>query len=252
MKKKAKKNQIIITALALMVAVAGYISYTGGQLGIGGKDAKETGAEEKTVAEGADLAANGTEENGQLTGEVAANGEDTNVAFDISEEDIFTDTEDPSLETGADAAAGEQVAQENAQAESGEENQIAGEAVLTSSQPDVIDYASEVKLEREQIRAKNKETLLELINNTNLSEEQKQQAVDTMVAMTSIAEREAATESLLEAKGFQNVVVSITDDTCDVVVNLAGISDAERAQIEDIVKRKAGVSAENIVITPYE
>ena len=28
MKKKLKKNQIIITALALMIAVAGYVSYT--------------------------------------------------------------------------------------------------------------------------------------------------------------------------------------------------------------------------------
>lgn len=252
MKKKAKKNQIIITALALMVAVAGYISYTGGQLGIGSKDAQETGAQEETNTDGVDLAADSTAENGLAAGEDAANTEGTNVTFDISEEDIFTDTEDESLETGAGETLEEQVLQENAQAGGEEENQIAGEAVLTSSQPDVIDYASEVKLQREQIRAKNKETLLELINNTNLSEEQKQQAVDTMVAMTSIAEREAATESLLEAKGFQNVVVSITDDTCDVVVNLAGISDAQRAQIEDIVKRKAGVSAENIVITPYE
>jgi stage III sporulation protein AH len=48
------------------------------------------------------------------------------------------------------------------------------------------------------------------------------------------------------------VVVSITDDSCDVVVNLEGITDAQRAQVEDIVKRKAGVSAENIVITPYQ
>lgn len=36
----------------------------------------------------------------------------------------------------------------------------------------------------------------------------------------------------------------------DVVVNQSNLSDAERAQIEDIVKRKTEVSAEKIVITP--
>lgn len=47
-----------------------------------------------------------------------------------------------------------------------------------------------------------------------------------------------------------DVVVNIEDDTADVVVGSADLGDAERAQIEDIMKRKTGVSAENIVITP--
>ena len=55
---------------------------------------------------------------------------------------------------------------------------------------------------------------------------------------------------LLEAKGFTDVVVSITDDAADVVLNMGDVTDAKRAQIEDIVKRKTKVSAEHIVITP--
>ena len=46
------------------------------------------------------------------------------------------------------------------------------------------------------------------------------------------------------------MVVSLTDGKADVVVNMADVDDAGRAQIEDIVKRKTGVTAENIVITP--
>ena len=71
-----------------------------------------------------------------------------------------------------------------------------------------------------------------------------------MNAMTDIAEREAAAELLLEAKGFTDSVVSITEGTADVVINMTEISDAQRAQIEDIVKRKTEISGENIVITP--
>ncbi|WP_099467400.1 SpoIIIAH-like family protein [Konateibacter massiliensis] len=124
-----------------------------------------------------------------------------------------------------------------------------GEAVLTSATTNV-GFIAEAKLSREQVRAKNKEALLEIINNTAIADEQKQAAIDAMIKMTDIAEREAAAETLLESKGFEDVVVSITDDTADVVVNMSEVTDAKRAQIEDVMKRKTGVSAENIVITP--
>ena len=84
----------------------------------------------------------------------------------------------------------------------------------------------------------------------NITEEQKQDAINAMIAMTDIAEREVAAEMLLEAKGFTDVVVSITDNYADVVLNMGEVTDAKRAQIEDIVKRKTNVEAQNIVITP--
>lgn len=45
-------------------------------------------------------------------------------------------------------------------------------------------------------------------------------------------------------------MVSLTSDGADVVVSAAELSEANRAQIEDIVTRKTGVAAENIVINP--
>lgn len=225
MKKIVRKNQIIITALALMIAVAGYVSYT------------QTNASDSAVETAAD--------------EVA----DT---YEISDEDavaeIFTDTEDNSQTASADDA--QTASGESADAQDGEtaddaaaEEQNAGETVLTSADA-ATDYAAEVKLSREQVRSKNKETLLEIVNNTSLSDAQKQDAVDAMIALTDVAERENAAELLLEAKGFTDVVVSITDETADVVLNMGDVTDAKRAQVEDIVKRKTGIAGENIVITP--
>ena len=83
----------------------------------------------------------------------------------------------------------------------------------------------------------------------NISEEQKQEAIDGMIALTDIAEKETAAEILLEAKGFDDVVVSIADGMVDVVVNTSELTEAQRAQIEDIIVRKTGISAENIVIS---
>ena len=71
-----------------------------------------------------------------------------------------------------------------------------------------------------------------------------------MVEMTQRAEQEVAIETLLASKGFQDAVVSLTEDSADVVVDVADLSDAKRAQIEDIVTRKAEVNAANVVITP--
>lgn len=47
-------------------------------------------------------------------------------------------------------------------------------------------------------------------------------------------------------------MVNLTGETADVVVPEADLEDAKRAQIEDIIKRKTGIAAENIVITPLD
>ncbi len=124
-----------------------------------------------------------------------------------------------------------------------------GDAVLTIG-TNSLAMITEIKLNREQVRAANKETLMNIIDNANITDEQKQNAISELLESTTISEKEAAAEMLLAAKGFSDVVVSITEDTVDVVVNQSNLSDAERAQIEDIVKRKTEVSAEKIVITP--
>ena len=123
-----------------------------------------------------------------------------------------------------------------------------GEAVLTSG--DVQAVAAQAKVTREQVRAKNKETLQSIIDSDSLSDAQKQDAVAQMVAMTEIAEKETAAETMLASKGFLDSVVSISKDSADVVVNASELTEANRAQIEDIVTRKTGVAAQNIVITP--
>ena len=98
--------------------------------------------------------------------------------------------------------------------------------------------------------AQSKETLQSIIDNKNLSDDQKQDAVDQMVALTKRAELEADIESLMAAKGFSEAVVSIGDDSVDVVVKAEELTDANRAKIEEILTRKTEVSPEGIVITP--
>ena len=215
MKKIAKKNQIVIATLAVMIAAAGYMNYSG----------KLFPNKTKTQETNSELA------NKEL--------------LDISDEDASVSSGDMKSQegdsgSGADSNAGS--------TDDGSVDGTPGEAVLTNGS--VSSVVSQAKVSREQVRSKNKETLQNIIDNKNLSAEEKEKAVNQMVQMTETAEKESAAESLLAAKGFHNSVVSITDDQADVIVGASGLSDANRAQIEDIVTRKTGVAAQNIVINP--
>lgn len=230
MKKLFKKNQAIITALALMIAAAGYLSYTNSSIGDGEITQTSAGL---------------TEEDYDIVSEQT-----------LTEDDIFAEVQDTAADDAAvssdDVTAADDTAASADDVTAADDAEIEnpGETVLTSTNVSNVDFAVEAKLNREQVRAQNKEDLMEVINSTALSDTEKQAAVDKMVALTDIAQRETDAEMLLEAKGFTDVVVSITEDSADVVLNMGDVTDAKRAQIEDIVKRKTKVSAENIVITP--
>ena len=239
MKKLFRRNQIIITTLAIMIAAAGYLNYAGKQEPVSGTDVYEAGmmeiSDEDILAENQSLTEDGLIEiMSPEEGMDAANGEE--VSSVSSQETVDPDGQE-TQNTQVAEADGEEAGMENP-----------GEAVLTSGM-NVSEYIANVQLSREQVRAKNKETLNEIINNPSIDEASKQTAVNSIVQMTQVAEKENAAETLLQAKGFLDPVVSITDGQVDVVINAPSITDPQRAQIEDIVKRKTEVGAENIVIT---
>lgn len=208
MKRIAKKNQIIVTALAVMIAVAGYLNFTYGN----------SEKELATMAEkGNDKVADTVEEA-------------KDAVASLSEDEILSDTE-ASNETG---------------------DETAGETVLTGSESTAVSKAASLKMDREQTRAASKATLMEIVNNTSLTEAEKQSAVDTLAKMTDVAEREAACELMLQTKGFEEAIVSISDQGADVIVGAAELTDAQRAQIEDIVNRKGNIEPEQIVISTMD
>lgn len=205
MKKIAKKNQIVIATLAVMIAAAGYMNYSG----------KLFPNKAKTQETNSELA------NKEL--------------LDISDEDASVSSGDMKSQEGDSGSGADS---NTGSTDDGSVDGTPGEAVLTNGS--VSSVVSQAKVSREQVRSKNKETLQNIIDNKNLSAEEKEKAVNQMVQMTETAEKESAAESLLAAKGFHNSVVSITDDQADVIVGASELSDANRAQIEDIVTRKTG------------
>ena len=89
-----------------------------------------------------------------------------------------------------------------------------------------------------------------MLNNENVSQSQKDKCGDSMLQLQERIEKETAAEAMIESKGFSQAYVRIDDETVDVVVDKSSLSDAEVAQIEDIVKRKTGFKADQIRINP--
>ena len=200
MKKIFKKNQFIVTFLAVLIAVAGYLNYA-------------DNADKKKVAQ----AGNNTYES-VYSGDNLISGKEDIESLD-GEEEGTGETEEP------------------------------GAAILTNG-GNLSSYMVQARLDREQTRSKNKETLLEVINNDTVSEKEKKKAVKSMVKITETSEMENTIESLLKAKGFNDVIVTISDKQADIIVSSGEVEESKRAQIEDVVKRKTGLSVDNITITP--
>ena len=219
-----KKNQIIITALALMICAAGYLQFSnpGEDTTVGTNDNlyfDMVGLENDTV-EGMTIKVNSS-------------------ATNVSEQNEIDNTTEVTV--SGDSA-------EVADKENTEQNHQVGDAVMVSTTIQ-NNFTVNARLEREQRRAQSKESLMSIIESETISEEQKQVAVETLVNLTTIAEKENAAELLLEAKGFSDPIVNIMENEVDVVINASSVTDQQIAQIEDIVTRKTGFEPQNITIT---
>ena len=191
-----------------------------------------------------------TEEAVNLVGDSgSSNGE---LIYDISEDDLGNGENYQYTDSGDMVSVTEKPADTVAEAVPGDAAQTSdnvGEAVLVSSTIG-SEYFDSAKLSREQTRSKNKEILMEIINSSVATDTQKEDAVNEVINLTSDSEKENSAETMLEAKGFGESIVSIVDGKVDVIVNANNLTEKEIAQIEDIVKRKTDAAASDIVITP--
>ena len=219
-----KRNQIVITALAALVAVAGYINY-------GGKDNEdklvamevETTTGNETATKDVDAEIGGTDDEKESVTDVSAE-EASKVLSELNQDKGDVNSQDADI--------------------SGEP----GEAILVNA-TGTYDYIVEAKLEKEYLRASMMESLLEIVNNADLSAEEKKSAVDKYAQLSTNAEKELLAESSIKARGYENAVVTVIDEKADVIILSKPLEITEVTRIQEIVKSKTGVKSENITIT---
>ncbi|MDE5863826.1 MAG: SpoIIIAH-like family protein [Lachnospiraceae bacterium] len=247
MKKLLKKNQVIITALAIMIAVAGYLNFTSDKqvLNTSVENMESEGASGNSDDAAVSAAVEDTVEGQELALENETDVENVNVAAEVE-----TNIPEQGTDEAVAQPTGEEADIDVAEAsldENGDpiDSDKVGETVLTNASVSL----SQAKLNREQTRSKAKEMLLEIINSESLSEDAKKDAISKMLSMTERMEKETAAETQLTAKGFADSIVSISDDSVDVTLSISELTDTQRTQIEDIITRKTGCELNQIVIT---
>lgn len=262
-KKIIRKNQIMITALAIMLAVAGYLNFAGTKIGeqdfisvdgsnseltyeISDEDMYAISLREDTEGEIADYSQYNSDANGDI---LSLDTDDVTITENYLSDDMNVTNDTTALtgeQTNIDETHGV-IAENTGENVNVIEQEIPGEAVFTSASG--VSSIAGAKLLKEQTRAQNKESLMEIINNEDLTEAAKQEAISSMITLTETAQKESDAQMLLEAKGFAQSVVSISGENVDVMVEASSLSQEQTAQIIDIVQRKTEVSPENIIIT---
>ncbi|MFO7245559.1 MAG: SpoIIIAH-like family protein [Thermaerobacter sp.] len=106
----------------------------------------------------------------------------------------------------------------------------------------------DARIEREQARSRRIELLEGLVANPEVNEETRRRAEEELVTLSRRISQEAEIESLIRARGFEEVLVYLYDEAAVVIVNAAQLTEAQVAQVADAVHRVASVPVSSISV----
>ena len=109
-------------------------------------------------------------------------------------------------------------------------------------------YFSSVELDRKRTRDEALEVLQGVVDDASSSEDAKNKALAEITTIAKVMETEANIETLIEAKGFEECVAVINNDSASIVVKSEGLQAAQISQINEIVYEQAGISPVNVKI----
>lgn len=219
MKNILKKNQVIISAIAIMLIAAGYMNYTANT-----KDALEASALADTEA-------------------YAQLGDATLVSANVTDNTtigtaISTNTENTeNIENS-----------ENTENTGNTENTEATQTSGSTSD----EYFTESRLEREKMYSQMLESYQNILENSQISETQKEISQNEIKNINDTKNAIMIAENLMKNKGFEDVVIFVNGESISVIIKGAEITPEQIAQIQNIVSRELSAEVDNIHISNKE
>ena len=129
-------------------------------------------------------------------------------------------------------------------------NNETNENYLENEKNDNKNYYAATKLERNQMYAEMIKNYEDIISNTNSTEVQKSIATEEITKINNNKNAIMICENLILTKGFKECVIMINNPNVNIVVNVEGGLNTERAsQIQNIISRELSTEIENIHIT---
>lgn len=138
----------------------------------------------------------------------------------------------------------ELINEENSQIK--DENEEETDETVSTTQED--GYFQESKLSRDTMYSQTLETYQGILNNSNVSEEQKAIVTQEITELNKEKNAIMICENLISTKGFSNCVIFVNVESISVIVEADELKTDEIAQIQNIISREMGAKVENIHI----
>ena len=235
MKQILKKNQIIISVIAIMLIAAGYMNYTSNE-----KQALETAVltdSEKYAGIGdATL--------------VSANVADNN---DLVNNDETQNTDNENNDTSKNEDKKDEIKSNEQNTETTEnavQNEINTSTTVTENSGN--QYFAELRLERDKMYSQMLESYQKILSNNQISETQKEISENEIKKINDTRNAIMIAENLIKNKGFQDLIIFINGDSISIIVKAKELKEEQIAQIQNIISRELKGEIENIHISNKE
>ena len=232
MKQILKKNQIIISVIAIMLIAAGYMNYTSNE-----KQALETAVltdSEKYAGIGdATLVSANVADNNDLVN----NNEGQNITYDSTKNEDEIKSNEQNTET-----------KENDK--NTVQNEINTSTTVTETSGD--QYFAELRLERDKMYSQMLESYQKILSNNQISETQKEISENEIKKINDTRNAIMIAENLIKNKGFQDLIIFINGDSISIIVKAKELKEEQIAQIQNIISRELKGEIENIHISNKE
>ena len=238
--KVIKKNQIVVFVVALMLIVAGYLNFSGDST-INNLIPTSTLADSKEMASIGDaklVSANIVEENN----EKIENSENEEMLEDNPEQpsNVQSDTNNVENIANTTPSTGETIETEEA---------ISTNGVTTENNYDTENYFTQSRLDRDTMYSQTLDTYQKIINNENISEDQKSIAQEEISKINKEKNSIMIAENLIKVKGFEDLIIFVNGENVSIIVKADKLEEKDIAQIQNIITRELGASVKNINIS---
>ena len=215
------KRPIIIVMLIVLLVLTGYINHNLTQQALSKVSSDYQRHEENELSKG-----NYVEDN-DLVAAISEGEEDDDIEIlDTLNDKLGEEIDDLSKET-----------------EDTIEETISQEGNLSSK-----NYFIEQRLSRDKLRAGLIDRLNEIVNNDNTNDEMRAEAQKKIIEIGNISEKELTIEGLIKAKGFEDVLIFLTDGNAKIVVSKGELSEQDVVKILDVVVSETNLDTSNIKI----
>lgn len=226
-----KKNQVILSVIAVMLIAAGYMNYTANS-----KDTLQTSGlmdSEKygKLGDATFVSANVVEETNKESEENSKNQEAENT--ENAEKAEIEGEKDGTAETNS----------------TGNTENITKEETVQTTAKESDQYFTESKLSREKMYSQMLESYQKILQNNNITDTQKEISQNEIKKINDTKNAIMITENLIKNKGFEDVLIFVNGDSISVVIKAEDLSKEQIAQIQNIVSRELKAEIENVHIS---